>query len=125
MRLYRPPVFARLGDHVRATKEANALVVEGHCQGINLYNFAYVHSLSAAAATHHKHLSQAERNRLAETYASRAVELLKMAKAADYFRPPEQLAHLKEDSDLNAIRDRLDFRKLLAELTAESTAATR
>jgi hypothetical protein len=50
----------------------------------------------------------------AEQYAARAVVLLRQAVAAGY----KDAAHMKKDPDLDALRDRDDFKALLKELEA-------
>jgi serine/threonine protein kinase/tetratricopeptide (TPR) repeat protein len=52
----------------------------------------------------------------AERYASSAIELLRRAIAAG-FRDP---AHMMEDSDLKALRDRPEFRQLISDLGTKS-----
>ncbi len=47
-----------------------------------------------------------------EQYAARAVELLRQAVAKGY----KDVGHLKKDPDLDAQRQREDFKKLLREL---------
>ena len=47
-----------------------------------------------------------------DEYAKRAVELLQRAVKAGY----KDAAHMKKDTDLDPLRDRDDFKKLLAEL---------
>jgi hypothetical protein len=49
-----------------------------------------------------------------EKYAARAVALLRQAVTKGY----KNAAHMKEDTDLDAIRQRDDFKKLLADLEA-------
>jgi len=120
MRLYRPSPLARLGEHVQATTEIEALVAEGHVQGLNLYTFAYVHSLCSTAVAIDARLSPAERVKLADKYGSRAVELLRKAQSAGYFQAPDRLARMKESKDLDAIRSRPDFQGLLVELETTS-----
>jgi eukaryotic-like serine/threonine-protein kinase len=116
MRLYRPPALARLGEHVPATAEAETLLAEGKVQGSNLYTFAYVHSLSSAAAAIDARLAPAERAKLSDKYAGRSVELLRKAQATGYFQSTDRLARMKENKDLDAIRSRADFQALLVEL---------
>jgi tetratricopeptide (TPR) repeat protein len=116
MRLYRPIALVSLEEHARATAEIETLLAEGHSQGGNLYMFAYLHSLCSAAADNDARLSPAERENLADKYGGRAVELLRMAQATGYFQDPGRLAHMKQDKDLDAIRARPDFQKLLAEV---------
>jgi hypothetical protein len=49
---------------------------------------------------------------LAEQYASRAVELLRQAVAIGF----KNVSHMKKDTDLDGLRGRDDFKKLLAQL---------
>ena len=49
---------------------------------------------------------------LAETHAARAVALLRQAVAAGY----KDVAHMKKDPDLDALRAQPDFQKLVEEL---------
>jgi hypothetical protein len=49
-----------------------------------------------------------------EQYAARAVALLRQAIAKGY----KDAAHMKQDTDLDALRQRDDFKKLLADLEA-------
>jgi hypothetical protein len=49
-----------------------------------------------------------------EKYAIRAVELLRLAVAKGY----KDAAHLKEEADLDPLRQRDEFKKLLADLEA-------
>ena len=54
-----------------------------------------------------------------ERYAVRAMDLLKQAVAKGY----KDVAHLKSDTDLDALRQRDDFKLLLKELEAMKPAA--
>ncbi len=60
-------------------------------------------------------LSPAERARLKAHHAERAMDLLRKAVAMGYRHP----AAMRTDHDLDALRDRDDFRKLLADLEAQ------
>ena len=79
-----------------------------------------MYSLCSSAAANDTRLPPAERARLADTYGARAVQLLRKAQAAGYFQDPGRLAHVKEDEDLDAIRSRPDFQRLLVELEKKS-----
>jgi tetratricopeptide (TPR) repeat protein len=116
MRLFRPSPLARLGEHVQATSEIEALVADGHVQGSNLYIFSYVYSVCSAAAAKDDRLPTAERDRLADMYGRRAVELLRQCQATGYFKNPDRLARMKTNKDLDAIRARPDFQRLFVEL---------
>jgi tetratricopeptide (TPR) repeat protein len=116
MRLYRPLVLVFLGEHARATAEAEAVVTEGRAQGADFNLFAEVYSLGSAAAAKDSRVPLAERAKLADRYGGRAVELLRMARAAGHFRDPAQRADLREHKNLDAIRARPDFKELFGEL---------
>jgi hypothetical protein len=53
---------------------------------------------------------------LAERYAARAVELLRRAAAAGYYRDPARAERLRQDDDLAPLRGRKDYQELLAEV---------
>jgi serine/threonine protein kinase len=118
MRLYRPNPLARLGEHLQAAKEMETLLAEGHTQALNLHTFSWVYAICSAAAAHDARLPAAEREKLAAQYGRRAVELLRQAQAAGYFRDAGRLAGTKKNKAFAAIRDRDDFKRLMAELEA-------
>jgi tetratricopeptide (TPR) repeat protein len=100
--------LARAGEHARAVAEAAFLAeLKGHT-GQTLYDLACVCALAAADA-------QGDA-RLREQYAARAVALLRQAIAAGY----TDAAGMKKDRDLDALRDRADFRAVLAETRANN-----
>src|SRR5262249_30058815 len=117
---YRPPPLAYLGEHAQAATEMESLLAEGKVQPVNLYVFAYSYARCSAAAATDARLSPAERERLADQYGRRAVELLRRAQAAGYFRDPDRLARMKTNRDFDAIRARPDFQRLLVELENEA-----
>src|SRR5262249_48807167 len=119
MRLYRPAPLATLGEHVQAAKEMETLLAEGKVQPANLYVFAYAYSRCSAAAAKDARLPSAEREKLGDKYGRRAVELLRQARSRGYFRDPARLARMKENKDLDAVREREDFKQVLAELEAK------
>jgi serine/threonine protein kinase len=98
--------LARAGEHARAVAEANALAEAKHVTGDTLYDLACVCALAAAKVTGDP------RPRLADQYATRAVELLRQAVAKGY----KNAAHMKQDKDLDALRGRQDFTELVAKL---------
>src|SRR5262249_20343280 len=109
LRLYRPFALVFLGEHDRAAAEIKALLAEGQNQGGNLLLFARVHSLCNAAAAADPRLAPVERQKRADKYGGRAVELLRQAQAAGFFQGPGQITQLKESEDLKTIRSRPDF----------------
>jgi hypothetical protein len=87
----------------------------GHSPPV-LFDLACVCALSAAAATREDKLTAGDRDRLAARYSARAVALLGDARKAGFFKDVISVAHMKKDADLEPLRAREDFRKLLAEL---------
>jgi serine/threonine-protein kinase len=94
--------LARAGDHAQAVSEANALAEAKGVHALTLYDLACVCSLASASVKND------------DRYAARAVELLRQAVAKGY----KDIDHLKKDPDLDPLRGRDDFKKLLAELEA-------
>jgi serine/threonine protein kinase len=119
LRLYRPRALAHVGEHAQAAAEMETLLAEGKVQPVNLYDFGQMYAVSAAAATKDARLPADERKKRAEHYGTRAVELLRRAQGAGYFRDPARLARMKESKEFDAVREREDFKTLLAELEAK------
>jgi hypothetical protein len=97
-------MLTRLKEHARVTAEADALARSKDASAALYYDAACVFALSAAAVH--------DDDKQAEPYAVRAVELLRQAVAKGF----KDVAHLKKDSDLDPLRQREDFKKLLREL---------
>ncbi len=107
LRSHRALALARAGDHVRALAEANQLAQAKEATAYRLYDLACVCSLASAAVQDDAGLK--------EQYATRAVALLRQAVVKGW----KNVAHLKKDTDLDPLRSRGDFQKLLAELEAK------
>jgi serine/threonine protein kinase/tetratricopeptide (TPR) repeat protein len=116
--LHNTLVLARLGGHARAAQAADALVGGGSFPSETLYNSACVYALSSAAVSKDDKVAEPERRWKAEHYSARAVGLLRDAAAKGY----KDVAHMKQDTDLEPLRDREDFKKLLHELEAQAPA---
>jgi hypothetical protein len=56
-------------------------------------------------------------------YAVRAVELLKQANGMGYFKDPTHRAAFTENPNVDALRQRADFQKLLGEITPAAPKA--
>ena len=78
-----------------------------------LYDVACVYALSAAAAGND--------SEQAEHYAAQAIDLLRRAAGKGY----TDIVNMKRDFDLDALRPRDDFRKLLAELEEKAKPAAK
>jgi tetratricopeptide (TPR) repeat protein/tRNA A-37 threonylcarbamoyl transferase component Bud32 len=112
VRLQRDGTLATKGDYVQATAEAKALAEQSPGSADILYDAACVYALASGAVHKDAKLAAAEREQLAEPYADRAIELLRQAAAKGY----QDVAQLKRDKDLDALRARPGFQKLLADL---------
>jgi len=121
-RLFRCVTLAHLSDHIRATTEAEVLTGNKGASGDILYNGACAFALSSTAVLQEKKLVQTEREKLAEKYSARAVQLLEKANATGFFAPPGALQNLRTDNDLDSLRSRQDFKTLLAELQKRANA---
>jgi hypothetical protein len=89
-----------------------------------LYNAGCFFSLASAAVAKDGALpQQVERCQRAEEYAARAVSFLSQARDAGFFKDRAKIALKKQNSDLDPLRARADFRNLAAEL--EGQAATK
>jgi tetratricopeptide (TPR) repeat protein len=110
-RVARARTLVRLGDHARATAEAKDLAGQQGLSGGRLYELAGIYALAATAARKET-LPDAGNESPAESYAARAVQLLRQAYDTGYFKPPERLAQLKKDTDFDALRGRMDFQRL-------------
>jgi tetratricopeptide (TPR) repeat protein/tRNA A-37 threonylcarbamoyl transferase component Bud32 len=119
LRLYRAMTLAMLNDHVRATAEANELAGTKAFSGERLYQLASVYGRCAQVLPRDTKLSVAEQTRLAEEYAVRALALLVRAREAGFFKDRAALARLHRNDDLDSLRQRADFQKLLAEVEKE------
>jgi serine/threonine-protein kinase len=121
-RVQRALELALAKDHARATAEAEDLARAPQLPGNVLYDLACVFSLSSAAVRADAQLPAAEQNKRAETSAARAIALLGRARVAGFFEEAEMVRNLKKDPDLDPLRARADFKKLLADLENEAKA---
>jgi hypothetical protein len=81
-----------------------------------LYDAACAYALCAGAAKKPSPASPLPQGARGDKLGDEAMALLKQAVAKGY----QNAAHMKQDKDLDALRDREDFKKLLAELEAGS-----
>ena len=108
--LLRGLAFARVrqGDHAGAASNAEEWARKPELSANDMYDLACVFSLATGAAGP---------SPLADRYASRAVEFLRKAINAG-FRDAE---HMKRDKDLDSLRSRADFGKLLVGLAEKQS----
>jgi serine/threonine-protein kinase len=108
LQLGRALALARLGKYGEAVPLAEQLAGRPDLADFDCVRAARVLSLAAG---------QAGRQELAEKYAAGAVALLRQAQAKGYFKDPRNVTSLKKDKDLDPLRQRPDFQKLLKELS--------
>jgi hypothetical protein len=111
-RITRGSVLAKQGDHARAIDEVEASLRQGDLGAVQLYNAACAFSLASAATDHDGKLSPSERNGLKARYADQAMRYLRQAIAKGFRNP----GVIRPDADLNSLRARQDFQKVLADL---------
>jgi hypothetical protein len=105
-------VLVHLGAYTEAAAAADRLAAAGSTPAADLYNAACFLSLCAPLAQKDAMLSESRRKDLARQYGDRAIALLRQAVAKGY----KDAAHMKQDTDLDPLRGREDFKKLMAEL---------
>jgi serine/threonine-protein kinase len=108
-RLQRAICLARAGEHARAVDEAKDLPRDKE-SGEQLHCFARVYALAAMAVKDDPQRST--------HYADRAMENLLQARAAGFFKDREAVEKLRHP-DLDPLRSRDDFVKLLQEVQAK------
>ena len=116
----RGRALARRGKHADAAATAEKLVALDPKDGDNLSMAAGVYALCSAPVAAAKPSAEvsADEKQLQERYTARAVELLTQADAADYFHVADNRIALQYEHNLDPLRNRDDFKKLLAEAMA-------
>jgi serine/threonine protein kinase/Flp pilus assembly protein TadD len=110
-RLSRAHSLCLAGDHRRASMVAEDLSQSPSPKDTTLYDCGCILALCAGATKDDATQS--------ESYATRAVALLERAIGAGFARDKKHLEQMKTDKDLDALRMREDFRKLLKDVEAE------
>jgi hypothetical protein len=114
IRIGRAAALAHAGQHDRAMAEVQDLAQGKSLTPPDLYNLACAAALASESARQDGRLSQPTREKPTEQNAVRAVELLKQAQAAGFFKDPAKVELLKTDKDLDPLRARADFQQLAA-----------
>jgi tetratricopeptide (TPR) repeat protein len=111
-RLARGTALVRAGRHDEALKEADQLTRTSKPDQAVLFNGAAVYAIAVEAV-------KSDPSR-AEACAKRSIELLRQAMAAGF----RDASFLKRDRDFQPIRERADFRDLVAELEQSTASAS-
>jgi hypothetical protein len=105
--------FQKLADLAGCRATAEMLEKRNPTDAASLYNAACYRAVTASLQARAKDPDAA---RLAKEDADKAMAWLQKAVAAGYV----DSAHMKTDADLDSLRGRADFQKLLADLEAKS-----
>jgi serine/threonine-protein kinase len=118
-RLARILVDALAGKHLRASEEADKLAQEkSSLSGRMLFDLACGYALCASAAG--RDGNTAERLKR----AARAIEMLRAAREAHYFRTTAAIERLRSDPALAALRSRQDYQQLVREVQPGSKTSS-
>jgi serine/threonine protein kinase/tetratricopeptide (TPR) repeat protein len=120
VRIQRALTLARVGQHFQAAAEADARAKQASLAGQDIYDLASVYALATAAVRKDNRLTQAVQQTRADQYATRALELLAKAHAANYFKDPAAVESLRKNKDLDPLRLHADFRRFLADMEARA-----
>jgi tetratricopeptide (TPR) repeat protein len=111
---------ASLGDHVGAAESAQRATAGRPDTGDVWCDAARALALCCSAALQDVRLSASPRRELADQYARRAMELLRLAAGAHMFTDFQvNLRLLETDRDLEPLRSRPDFQSFVAEQRAQ------
>lgn len=117
-RLSRALCLARIGEHVRAATEANALAREHPKRLDALLDLLRVLALSVTAAERDDRVPAEKRPLLVADYVATAVVLLKRAAAAGSLKNPAFRKAVLEHKDFAPLRTREEFKELSRETTS-------
>jgi tetratricopeptide (TPR) repeat protein len=98
-RLQRALSLVHADEPAQALRQAEEVLQDKNLPAGMLYDLACVHALCAVATKEEK-------------TAAKAVDLLRQAVAKGY----KEVEHMRKDSDLDSLRQREDFKKLVADL---------
>jgi serine/threonine protein kinase/tetratricopeptide (TPR) repeat protein len=115
---YRNHLGALTMVHAELLEQKDALRTAEICRDLSwnapedAYNAACFLSLCIPIAAKHKKLDDEQRKETVQFYGDAAMKLLREAVTKGF----KDLAHIKKDADLDPLRQRGDFQKLVAEL---------
>ncbi len=128
-RLSRIMALVRTSGYPRGIAEAQAMArapaASNPMAGRDLYNFACIFGLAAAAARDDKRLEPSERERLADSYTRAALDSLERAAGMGFFNDPKLRDHARQDPDLAPLRGRPEFSKLVVDTSKEQRRPSR
>jgi hypothetical protein len=108
------------GEVAPALAQAQFVQPEPSMSAPDCYDLARIYSRSAVNVRNDKSVPNAQRARLAESHIADAMRWLKAAADAGLFRNPASRDQAEKDSDLEILRDRAEFRRLIGSSVANS-----
>jgi tetratricopeptide (TPR) repeat protein/predicted Ser/Thr protein kinase len=115
MKLYRLTTLARTNEYGVALAELDPLAVQARTSGEALVAVARAYALASGTIAGDPKLSVDDRARRSAEAGKRAVESLELARSKDWFSNPDARDDLDRNPDWAPVRERADFKKLLAE----------
>ncbi len=117
VRLGRARAVAGQGEHAKAAAEAEEVLAKATAGEVCFWGGATIAACLGAAEGDGR-LPPAEREAQAAKYAARAVELLRLARKAGYFKSDANRALLESTTALKGLRSRGEYKGFLAEFGA-------
>jgi tetratricopeptide (TPR) repeat protein len=115
-RAFRALTLAYLADYEQATKAIEAAIGVEEKEASPLYIAGEVYAMSAALVHNDTKRSAEEQTSLSEQYGARAVEFLRRAQAAGFFKTPSHRDQFKNNKNFASLQSRPDFQKFLRDL---------
>jgi tetratricopeptide (TPR) repeat protein len=106
---------ARSGQPREVTAEATQLATAAPPTGVLAYNLACVYALAAAAVAADPALGMEEKSKLVDQHVTQAIDWLSKSRSG-YLNSRQSIQHMKQDTDLDSLRSRPEFKRFLAEL---------
>ena len=107
---------ARFGDHMLAAARAEHLAKQKNLRDEDLNQLARAYALAAIAARKDSRLAPTEQMRKADCYAAESIALLSKLRGNGYFDKSDRLKAQHADTDLDSLRQRDDFVKLVNDI---------
>src|SRR5262249_25631517 len=112
----RAMALAYAGETRRALAAIADVPRVGRYSGFVFYDEACILALAAASAAKDGEIPQDKREELGEQHAARAMSDLAAARRTGYFRDASKVALIRSDHDLDPLRPRPDFQRLVMDL---------
>jgi tetratricopeptide (TPR) repeat protein len=120
-RLLLAQTLVKLGDHAAVANATARFLEIGLNPADDSYEAACLLGQCAALAQHDAKVSREQRSQTSESYTKRAIELLRTAFKKGF----KDVARLRQDPDLDALRSRRDFQELLTHVEGQGPRSQR